>query len=151
MKSIGKFAKFALLLATLFVLVLPLVACAPQPIAGVQAFTMPPIVAGILADVQFKILTSAIVLNLVLAVACAAMTKTFDWKKLAEFARVQFVPFLVAWIALRLFDSYSTLSVDIPGVGQVGAFSTLAFAAMVANLAANTKENIAALFPKKPA
>ncbi len=150
MKGIGKFAKVGLLLATLLILAVPLVACAPQPAAGIEAFAMPPIVAGILADVQFKILSSAIVLNLVIAVACALMTKTFDWKKLGEFARMQFVPFLVAWIGLRLFDSYSTLSVDIPGVGQAGAFSTLAFAAMIANLAANTKENIAALF-KKPA
>lgn len=109
------------------------------------------LLAALYADPEVKVLASAILLNAVLAIALAILGGTFSWQKLADFARKQVVPYLVVWGVLKVFDNYSGLAAEIPGIGTLGAMSSTFFAAALTALIAKAVSNIQALLPQNGA
>ena len=64
------------------------------------------LIAAIVNTVQFKVLTGLIFLNLIMAIAAALRTGSFDWLELANWFRGQVMPYMVGYVGLVVAINY---------------------------------------------
>lgn len=97
---------------------------------------------------QVKTLVGLIVLDLLLGVAAALRTNTFDFGKLADFYKTNVIPYILGYLAFYVVISYVIPADSLGDIGEPvnEAAVTLAWATLVASLVNSIAKNFAALY-----
>jgi tellurite resistance protein TehA-like permease len=96
---------------------------------------------------QLITLLGLILLQVILAVADALKSKTFEWKKLADFYQVLVLPYILGWLALTF--AVRIISADLLGTYAVivgDGVPGLAWLVLVASLGARIVTTIKSLY-----
>ena len=97
-------------------------------------------------DPRVLTLLGLIVLDVLLGVAVAVRTETFDWRRLATFYRTMVGPYLLGYLGFYLCAKIMTAELLGPAGYLVGeGMTTLAWLTLVGTLAASVIDNARSL------
>ena len=89
------------------------------------------------SDTRVMAIIGLILLDVLLAIAAAIKTSTFDWRKLGEFYKTMVLPYIIGYLAFYLFVTYFIKDWELLGsyADQVGeGVLIVAWLALVGNL-----------------
>lgn len=106
------------------------------------------LVIAFITSWQLKTLIGLIVLDLVLGVAAALRTGTFEFGKLGNFYKTNVIPYVLGYLAFYVVVSYV---IPVEALGDLGepineAAVTLAWATLVGSLVSSIAKNFTALY-----
>ena len=99
-------------------------------------------VKALFYDTGLNIVLGLVALDLIMGVAGAIKTGTFDWSKLGQFYLTNIVPYVLSYAGIYAVDLFVP---DLLGAYMDAALVAIAFGAITTNLLASIGKNLVAL------